>query len=42
MVLVFSAFMVGLRNLFWYYSVREEIEVTNHNFSTKAEVYFGE
>lgn len=41
-VLVFSAFMVGLHNLFWYYSMRENIEVTRHNFTTKAEENFAD
>ncbi|XP_063439378.1 short transient receptor potential channel 7-like [Mytilus trossulus] len=41
-VLVFSAFMVGLNNLFWYYSMRESIEVTKHNFTTRAEVQFAD
>ncbi|XP_021357995.1 short transient receptor potential channel 3-like isoform X2 [Mizuhopecten yessoensis] len=41
-MLVLGAFMVGLFNLFWYYSVHEEIEVTDHGFTFSAEKHFGD
>ncbi|KAK3086418.1 hypothetical protein FSP39_018180 [Pinctada imbricata] len=41
-ILVFGAFMVGLHNLFWYYSVQEHVEVTDHMFEFQAKKYFGD
>ncbi|KAJ8302754.1 hypothetical protein KUTeg_019150 [Tegillarca granosa] len=42
--LVFGAFMVGIHNLFWYYSVSTSIELTNHpefiDDPAKASQYF--
>ncbi|XP_033754245.1 short transient receptor potential channel 3-like [Pecten maximus] len=41
-MLVLGAFMVGLFNLFWYYSVHDAIEVTDHQFTFSAEKHFGD
>ena len=40
---IFLAFMVGMYNLYWYYdpSVRRNVEIVDHNISTKAEQGFG-
>ena len=40
---IFLAFMVGMYNLYWYYdpTVREKVEVPNHNITTIAEGGFG-
>lgn len=40
-IVVIGSFMVGLHNLYWYYSVHDDIEITNHDFQFKAEKYFG-
>ncbi|XP_048773231.1 short transient receptor potential channel 7-like isoform X2 [Ostrea edulis] len=40
-MVVIGSFMVGLHNLYWYYSVHEDIEITDHDFEFKAEKYFG-
>lgn len=39
--LVMVAFLVGLHNLFWYYSASDSIEIVDKNITTKAEIYFG-
>ena len=36
------AFMIGLQNVFWYYNVRENIEVLKRDFTVPAEDAFGE
>jgi hypothetical protein len=47
-LIIFSGFMFGLNNLFWYYSasVRGKVEVVTHVLGTDdpplpAETYFG-
>lgn len=40
-IVVIGSFMVGLHNLYWYYSVHDDIEITDHEFQFKAEKYFG-
>ncbi|XP_061163089.1 short transient receptor potential channel 6-like [Saccostrea echinata] len=40
-IVVIGSFMVGLHNLYWYYSVHDDIEITDHDFDFKAEKYFG-
>lgn len=40
-IVVIGSFMVGLHNLYWYYSVHDDIEITHHDFQFKAEKYFG-
>ena len=40
-IVVIGSFMVGLHNLYWYYSVHDDIEITDHAFQFKAEKYFG-
>ncbi|XP_067652224.1 short transient receptor potential channel 7-like isoform X3 [Haliotis asinina] len=39
---VILAFMVGLHNLYWYYSSRHDIEVVQRNFTVNAEKSFGD
>ena len=40
---IFITFMIGLYNMYWYYdpSVRGQVEQTDHNITTKAELGFG-
>ena len=40
---IMVAFMVGMYNLYWYYSpfVRGHVEITDHNIVTNAEKGFG-
>ena len=42
-LLIFLAFMVGLHNLYWYYlpSIRNQVEVIDHDIQTEAEQGFG-
>ncbi|CAF0978236.1 unnamed protein product [Adineta steineri] len=47
-LIIFSGFMFGLNNLFWYYSksVRQNVEIVQHDFGNDdpplpAETYFG-
>ncbi|CAF0714386.1 unnamed protein product [Brachionus calyciflorus] len=41
--LVFSGFLFGLHNLYWYYEtgVRKNVEITKHDFKTIGEQKFG-
>ena len=41
-ILVIVAFMIGLQNLFWYYNVKNIIEVEQRDFNVPAEDAFGE
>ncbi|XP_029640463.1 short transient receptor potential channel 3 [Octopus sinensis] len=38
---VIFAFMVGLYNLYWYYSIRKIVEIRDHNVKPQAEKFFG-
>ncbi|XP_060587786.1 short transient receptor potential channel 7-like [Ruditapes philippinarum] len=40
--IVVVAFLIGLQNLYWYYNVRESIEVEKRNFEVKAQDAFGD
>ncbi|XP_052830145.1 short transient receptor potential channel 7 [Octopus bimaculoides] len=38
---VIFAFMVGLYNLYWYYSIRKIVEIRDHNVKPQAQKFFG-
>ncbi|KAL4234378.1 hypothetical protein ACF0H5_006025 [Mactra antiquata] len=40
--IVVIAFIIGLQNLFWYYNVRESIEVEERTFEVPAQEAFGD
>ncbi|XP_050396877.2 short transient receptor potential channel 7 isoform X1 [Patella vulgata] len=41
-VFVMVAFMIGLHNLFWYYSNHENLEIENRNMTINAKQSFGD
>jgi len=43
MMMMMMMIMVGMYNLYWYYypSVRRNVEIVDHNISTRAEQGFG-
>jgi len=40
-MMVAVAFLVGLQNVYWYYNIREDIEVEKRDFEVPAQQAFG-